>query len=214
MKKRLNILCVLIFLVLGYSTYQSGYSSGRALRLGMDIGKTKNKELLQRVYNMHSVGLMPKSEHFLADSVYNEKTDTYLPASYSLLAVSIDANAGSGYPIMLVIFSLLSFIAMVTAIIFFILLVVSVNRSDIFTWKNISRIRWVGYMLILYFVSNLVPILLTETLLKGVLSIKGYMLDFSELITTTSLILGIASLIIAEVFAVGLKMKEDQELTI
>ena len=39
-------------------------------------------------------------------------------------------------------------------------------------------------------------------------------IDLSDMVNTTTLVLGISTLIVAEVFAIGLKMKEEQELTI
>ena len=42
----------------------------------------------------------------------------------------------------------------------------------------------------------------------------GYELHLSDTVNTTTLVLGISTLIVAEVFAIGLKMKEEQDLTI
>ena len=47
-----------------------------------------------------------------------------------------------------------------------------------------------------------------------VFSLHGYELSLSELVSTTTLVLGLCSLIVGEVFAIGLKMKEEQDLTI
>ena len=48
----------------------------------------------------------------------------------------------------------------------------------------------------------------------NVFSVHGYELHLSDTVNTTTLVLGISTLIVAEVFAIGLKMKEEQDLTI
>ena len=47
-----------------------------------------------------------------------------------------------------------------------------------------------------------------------VFSIPGYDLSLVDLVSITTLVLGLCSLIVGEVFAIGLKMKEEQDLTI
>lgn len=49
---------------------------------------------------------------------------------------------------------------------------------------------------------------------EKVFSVTGYSLSMADMVHITSLVLGISALIVAEVFAIGLKMKEEQELTI
>jgi hypothetical protein len=50
--------------------------------------------------------------------------------------------------------------------------------------------------------------------LADAFALKGYSMHLSELLSITTLVLGIISFIIAEVFAIGLRLQEEQELTI
>ena len=47
-----------------------------------------------------------------------------------------------------------------------------------------------------------------------VFSVTGYSLSMADMVHITSLVLGLSALIVAEVFAIGLRMKEEQDLTI
>ena len=44
MKKRLNILCILVFIVLGLSLYTTGYQFGTGMKAGMSLAKEQHKD--------------------------------------------------------------------------------------------------------------------------------------------------------------------------
>lgn len=50
--------------------------------------------------------------------------------------------------------------------------------------------------------------------LREAFSLESYELILSDSVKVTNLLLGLISLIVAEIFAIGLKMKEEQDLTI
>lgn len=102
----------------------------------------------------------------------------------------------------------------VWSIVLFVRLVISINKSDIFNWKNVHRLRLLGAALIISFCTALLPAYLTFRSVGNVFSVHGYELHLSDTVNTTTLVLGISTLIVAEVFAIGLKMKEEQDLTI
>ena len=95
----------------------------------------------------------------------------------------------------------------------FIQLIVAINKSDIFNWKNVRRLRWLGVALLLNFISEAVPALMNDYELSSVFSLSGYSMETS-IDSVMLVILGLVSLIVGEVFAIGLKMKEEQDLTI
>lgn len=69
-------------------------------------------------------------------------------------------------------------------------------------------------MLIIGFSCTLFVTLLTAYSVKEVFASDNYSLYMTDMVKITSLVLGITAFIVAEVFAIGLKMKEDQDLTI
>ncbi|MBO4820623.1 MAG: DUF2975 domain-containing protein [Prevotella sp.] len=89
-----------------------------------------------------------------------------------------------------------SFIALVRFIL-------NVNRDKVFVWENIPLLRWTGWGI-------LIPTVVFSTydLLAHVPADKIYNESMDDII------FGLFCLIVAEVFAIGLKLKEEQDLTI
>jgi len=109
---------------------------------------------------------------------------------------------------------MLALVSGVWALVLFIRIVVAVNRSDIFNWRNVRRLRRLGILLIVGFVCVLLPEYLSLCSLREVFSLEAYDLTLSDSVKVTNLLLGLIALIVAEIFAIGLKMKEEQDLTI
>lgn len=216
MKKRLNILCLLVMLVLVYSVFESTYNLSSMFMSGVRAGmeQSKDKVKLSAIQDLKIVALMPNDLTEMKDSVYNEKSGEYVPALYSQLLVSVKSEPN----IWLMLVANLSsfcyiFVSLFSVIIFF-KLIVSINKSDIFNWKNVRRLRWLGILLVLTFLFSATPSWIMAWQLSGIFSVSGYSFSTSELISTLTLVLGLVSLIVGEVFAIGLRMKEEQDLTI
>ena len=217
MKKKLNILCVIVMLVLGYSVIDAAYYVGTGFKAGIELGTNKKLAMAKKQELMHLqvISLMPKHmSNILSDSIYNAKTGKYLPASYGQLAVSVDTHPSITVRVMSALAGLTDFITTVWAVVLFIRIIIAINKSDIFNWRNVRRIRRLGIMLIIGFGCTLFMALLTAYSVGKVFDSSNYSLYVTDMVKITSLVLGITALIVAEVFAIGLKMKEDQDLTI
>ena len=85
----------------------------------------------------------------------------------------------------------------------FIRFILNVNRDKVFVWENIPLLRWTGWGI-------LIPsaIFATYDLLEHTPADKVYNQ------TMDGFIFSLFCLIVAEVFAIGLKLKEEQDLTI
>ena len=204
MKRRLNILCLVVMLVLSYSVLEQGYyiflGAKMGAQTGLELGK-KGSDIAayKELMNLKVVNLIPSSMEsfdFFRDSVYNEKSRSYVPAAYSSLMVSVDSHDS------------------LWAVVLFIRLIISINKSDIFNWRNVRRLRRLGMALVVSFCCTFASSYLDFIGIDTVFSLHGYELSLSELVSTTTLVLGLCSLIVGEVFAIGLKMKEEQDLTI
>lgn len=217
MKKRLNILCVLILLILGYSVFESLYMIGVAAKSGIESGKHTKMNAVQkveRIQHMKVIAVMSNDPVAFADSVYNEKTGEYVPAMYNRMIISMKTGTSTWQMMVMMVLAYLQLFVTVFAVTLFVRLIMSINRSNIFSWKNVRRLRKIGVSMILCFLCSAIPVWIASYQLSGVFAIKGYSSNLSELISTTNLVLGMVALIIGEVFAIGLKMKEEQELTI
>ena len=146
----------------------------------------------------------------LPDSVYNERTHTYIPAAYASLTVSVD----SGSPWTRALLGMLVLIANIWALVVFIRLVISINKSDIFCWRNVRRLRRLGVLLVVAWTCAWLSEWIELQALRQALSIPHYELAMTDAVDRISLLLGLCALIVGEVFAIGLRMKEEQDLTI
>ena len=234
MKRRLNLLCAVILLVLGWSVVMSGYYLFMGASLGVRAGwnyaeamqnpdsvPAAHMEDVLALKDMSYVSLVPdafrgtgNAATLLRDSVYNELEGCYVPACYATLLVSVEKPEAPWQGVVTGLASLVSTVAIVWALVLFIRLVVSVNRSDIFNWRNVRRLRRLGVLLIVGFVCVLLPEYLSLCSLREVFALESYDLILSDSVKVTNLLLGLIALIVAEVFAIGLKMKEEQDLTI
>ncbi len=227
MKRRLNILCAIVLLVMGWSVgvsvYYMGLGMTKGIQMGMDAAREKledgNSTQLERVSNLRTVSVLPKfldewEGDLFTDSVRNEKTGCYVPMAYTNLMVSVPVETPAWQKVASTLMGFLVLVANVWALVLFIRLVVSVNRSDIFNWRNVRRLRRLGVLLIVGFVCVLLPEYLSLCSLREVFALEFYDLILSDSVKVTNLLLGLIALIVAEVFAIGLKMKEEQDLTI
>lgn len=218
MKRRLNILCLLVMLVLGYSVFQSVYYVGSAFISGAEMGfeqaKNQDKRKIEEISRMRPIALFPDNLTDLKDSVYNEKSGTFVPAVYGTLAVSVKTEPNACLKLVTLLGTFLDLFVSIAAVVLFLRFVISINRSCIFEWPNVRRLRWLGAALILSFIGSSVPACVAVYEYSGVFNIPGYSLTTYGLVSTLTLVLGLMSLIVAEVFAIGLRMKEEQDLTI
>ena len=106
--------------------------------------------------------------------------------------------------------SLLGFIAEMFAIvaalvsfISFIRFILNVNRNKVFVWENVNLLRLTACGLMI-----LAVVATCDELYSGCSFVEVYDHFFD------AFLFGVFNLIIAEVFAVGLKLKEEQDLTI
>lgn len=218
MKRRLNILCVIVLLVLSYSVLEMTYYVGMGIKLGLEKGFSEavDKKEKEEMTNLQIVQLMPKDfgGAILIDSVYNEKSGEYVPASYGQMIVSVDTQPGILSRVVSALLLLADYVVIIWAVVLFIRLIVSINRSDIFNWKNVRRLRRLGILLIISFGCTFFSAFLSLHNVEKVFSVSGYSLSMTDMVHITSLVLGLSALIVAEVFAIGLRMKEEQDLTI
>ena len=150
----------------------------------------------------------------MKDSVYNEKTGEFVPAIYGKLVVSVNTPVNIWLKFITMMCNFIGIFTMIFSVVFFAKLIIAINKSRIFDWKNVRRLRWLGAILILNFICSAFPAYISAYELSGVFSISGYSVNLSGLVSKLTLVLGLVALIVGEVFAIGLKMKEEQDLTI
>jgi hypothetical protein len=121
-----------------------------------------------------------------------------------------------------VLFLVIVFVTLVIAVFIFILIQLrnfleTLEVGDPFTKENAGRIRIIGLVIIASELGIKLMMIGGAAIIHAAVRIEGASLIWGELISAFSLpsiFLGIVVLIIAEIFRLGVKMKEDQELTI
>ena len=116
------------------------------------------------------------------------------------------SNAGPAntWPHLLWFFvELFAVVATLVAFISFIRFILNVNHNKVFVWENVNLLRLTACGLI-----TLVIVAAGDELYTGNSFTEVYDHFFD------SLLFGLFSLIVSEVFAVGLKLQEEQDLTI
>lgn len=96
--------------------------------------------------------------------------------------------------------------AVVAALVSFVCLIrfiLNVNRKEVFVWENVNLLRLTGCGLMIFAV-----VATGDELITGSSFVEVYDHAFDVFL------FGVFTLIMAEVFAIGLKLQEEQELTI
>ena len=181
MKKRLNILCILVFIVLGLSLYTTGYQFGTGMKAGMSLAKEQHKEPKQCDGTMLAgdfrfVDVVPTIAMIKPDTIINAQSKEKVPVMYTQMAVRIGKDVNYSYLIISSSCSLMNTLLTISALIIFVMLILSINKSQIFEWKNVRRLRWLGSLLIISFLFYLIPQVVNYWGLKEVFALDKYII--------------------------------------
>lgn len=105
--------------------------------------------------------------------------------------------------LLIVILGVACFYLIIRSLVSLVRFILNVNRDKVFVWQNVALLRWAGWGLLIPYIIIIVSELLNHVPIRQI-----YIED------SDSLIFGVFCLIMAEVFAIGLKLKEEQDLTI
>lgn len=216
MKQRLNVFCLLIVVALCASIFQSGYWVGKGIGMAVnEMNAGDNMSTLKKMKHAKYVSLVPeRGNTMFSDSIYNKKTHSYAPSYPMHMMVSVENPKAEAMTLLSFPLTMLELVMLILAFVNFILIIAAINRSEIFIWKNVSRLRWLGGALIVSFACTLLKEWIGHEALVDSFETPGYASIMFGSLSVLNVVLGLASCVIAEVFAIGLKMQEDQELTI
>ena len=211
MKKKLNLLCAMIFAVLLLSVSENIYSMVWG---AIEGGKAGMENKAGEINNLHPLMLLPDNLSSTSDSIYNEMTGKNVPIWQIQSMVTVDTDAPGWLALINTLLSFILIIFGIKAVLQFIKFIRNINRSDIFCWANVKLLRKLGTSLLITFAATLTSTYMHTWQLSQVLKIPGYSYNWLNPFSHSSLLLGVLAFVIAEVFAIGLKMKEEQDLTI
>ena len=211
MKLKINIICVLIFIAMAMSLVNSFAQGMPDFLIGFQEGSRENVS----PYMIRFVNLSPEDATAFKDSVYNASDGKLIPVQYRSV-VFHDSNMTFSAVAEIVSFFLIFIllIVIIVQLVIFVKFVSAVNRSIIFDWSNVAKLRWIGALMLISFAVS--AILYYLHYLDDVASVKipGYTVNTIDVWDFNSLILGLGALLMGEIFAIGLRLKEEQDLTI
>ena len=146
MKRRLNILSILVFIVLGLSLYTTGYQFGTGMKAGMSLAKEQHKESKacdrpMLAGDFRFVDVVPTIAMIKPDTIINAENNEKVPVMYTQMAVRTGKEVNYSYLIISSSCSLMNALLTISALIIFVMLILSINKSQIFEWKNVRRLR-------------------------------------------------------------------------
>ena len=217
MKTKLNIFCICIiatlllsasgivslFIQLVVGGFEAGWEAGM---------RGENIELpnYQMIYTFPNDNIPEKT-----GSVINAKDGSELAIKPIMSLVDVPAVAEEGgFSIIIGLVELAMIIGLVYTLAQFFKLIRNINRGIIFDWQNVKRLRKLGFALLVTFGCYFFSIAGTNYMLSEVVMLKGCESSILFIFADPTLILAFVSLLVAEIFAIGLKMQEEQELTI
>lgn len=216
MKKRLNLIClgivlaVLVSMSFLFSTFYYGFKAGiDAYEQG-----AAGVEKLDVTYKM--IGTMPTdvitSETATAINEKDGSTVSILPF-ISMIGVPNEKADATDF-IFLSLLDWVVIICCIYAIVQFVKMIRNIHRNIIFDWANVKRLRRLGLSLILCFCCSLVTFAINNHLVSQVISLKDCDFSIAFQFSDPTLLIGFTSLLFAEIFAIGLRLKEENDLTI
>lgn len=216
MKRKLNILYLLTFIVLfssvigdlysGIKAFEDGWSDGGNIK-----GNSYQSALVKDRYNSADVHFQfAKTNSNI--KIRNEKTGKDI--NIWLNEIDIPHSDSTLLSIMS-LFIIIPVIAALWAVVVFIKLIISINKDEgVFNKRNIRRLRTLGILLLIYAVYVSIFSFLNVYAAAQEVTIKGCSIDYSECFELRTILLALISLIASRIFANGLRMREEQELTI
>ena len=231
MKKRLNIITFLFIGIIILATVLEAYfkfdnmfkinRTSDQIEIGFYYSSEGNAKDVndyesKKDYESFSVRLNP-DKVFAPDSLFNEKTGKWMPVRTKEVEVYIQKDEIEYFYvndiIVKLLFVIIALIGFYMLIVNFVKIMISVNKSVIFDWINVRRLRKIGTGLILMFIADAIISIYESVLAMGIFKISNYSI-IMETFSESLLIEGMIAFIVAEIFAVGLRLKEEQDLTI
>ncbi len=201
----------------GYQMYQGGKAGWEMAQKERQMGIKKHPfESLQRLQRMAPVELMPKGDYLMemnaGDSIVNLKTGEKMPMMTFMGVVLPEKSSnrmgvlqGIGY---------LGFALIIIFFVAFIKLVIGVNKGRIFEKSMETQLAWGGWTVFAMYVLGWANTLYTYFLNVQEFEFEVYDLCIVQMPDIALLYSAFGMLMVGQIFKIGRKMKEEQELTI
>lgn len=215
MKKKLNLFCILIFVVLAFDMFIVLDVMFTGAMRGYDTAGKPGGSPRGKSYDYATLSLLPTE-------VTDRTAKTVGPGSGgreymawpTQLMVPADSCRTALSEPLAVTGGVVSLVLGIVALTSFVCFVRNINRREIFTRKNTAYLRRIGWCTIGAGALMTLHYCYDQYIVQQVFRLDGYVVDYSSSIYSEYILFGLFSLVMAEAFAIGLKMREEQDLTI
>lgn len=154
---------------------------------------------------------------------YFQPNDSIIFANGEKLPILIDSvavlapqkNVPSFWQWLIIIAYPIEIILLIPLIWTFIKFIINISRQDIFIRKNARLLRKFSYILLIITIFEILTGIGHESIFHTLsLSMQGYSIDANWSFPWSDLLLSAIGLLMAEIWMLGIKIREDQELTI
>lgn len=215
MKKKLNLicLCVVVAFLLSIS---GGIQLGVKMFInGFEIGMKAAKEgSIANIPNYQTIHIQPSDMSKITGTVTNIKDGSELAIKPLWTMIDCPTTTPGWFLLFGGLMGLLLIAAFVCIVRHFIKLIRNINRNLIFEWVNVKHLRWLGWSMMVLFVGGFAEACIGNYLVSQTVELAGCEFGVLHLFADPTFILGFIALLGAEIFAVGLRLKEENELTI
>lgn len=215
-KTVINLLCVVILcilaatVVLPFITICSGFAAG------FSDGENGAESSFSQNSPVEMV-LVPDETRYLNpnDSITFSNGSTYPSITKSVMVMVPSEKVSKTSLVVSIICYALNFAALIAFACYFFKFIVAINKGEIFTHDNVRRLRFISAFLFIMAFFSIVAGVTDELTFNALgLEIANFDIGPNWSIPWSDVLLGCLSLLMAQVWHRGLKLKELQELTI
>jgi hypothetical protein len=221
MKKKINLICALILIVICSSAIWNIYFMGYAVGQGVALGWEACDATTEMPEYSSALSFSPGNSYILhpSSNMVTAQGDT-IPVIVNNASVVLPKKAVGhqnevGWNILITLLFLCYIVAIVYAIICFGKFIVNAQRNIIFDHKNTKLLNKLGWGLIVSALSYVMIGLIQEYLVSQI-SLEFKDLSYSAYWTVPweTAVMGLVGLLSAQIWKKAIIMKEEQELTI
>ena len=219
MNKRIKILCLLLSIIYTGVVIYCIFDFGDGIMAGYKQGKEQAKGSSKNIQRLHVKVKPIEGVYTYPDRTINTLTGQEIKAEVSDYRIAFDSSdtpLPSYVEILRGIVILLAVIVLIGLIylpFLFFSIIKSATKGKMLEHKTIRNIQRVGYLLIIYYLINIVAYLSDFVIAKHIVTLEKYriIVDLSDF---SFLFLGLVTLLLAEILKVSVQLKEEQDLTI
>ena len=218
---RINILCILIICIMAASMILPIYFIGMSFGSGFSKGFAMGSDDAEvELYSNHtpvdlSFSVAPSEYGVMPDTLVTDDGQR-LPMMLDRATVLIpDSTRSDALEWMIIGCYAAGVILFVCFVVAFVKFIININKGRIFVRKNIGLLRRIAWYLISVALLRCAGGIADDTMLSNMpVKLGAYEVTTYWTLPWSVLIIGLISLLMAEIWARGLQMREEQELTI